>query len=178
MKKFLIVLLFAIAIGTTCYNLRAFLPLVGDYPTSLTELNGWSSLGYYGLNCTAFVALAHGEHFVNIDKLYAVPNNTLLIYELPNRYSINESRLQPGDLAVFRGPYSDRVGLHVTAYLGNGNWIDSDTRRGQVAKYRLVDKPANDDWFQGEVRILRWKSAPKKGFRFHFFSEEQREIGQ
>lgn len=65
-----------------------------------------------------------------------------------NTSDLDESKLEPGDVAAWHG-------VHVAAYLGNGRWVDSDSRRGNVATFRLADK-ANDGWFYGSVRVLRW----------------------
>ena len=59
------------------------------------------------------------------------------------------AKLQPGDIVAFHG-------VHVAAYLGGGRWVDADTRRGNVAEFRMSDKPAADAWFAGRVRVLRW----------------------
>jgi hypothetical protein len=47
----------------------------------------------------------------------------------------------------------------VAAYLGDGVWIDADPRRGFVSKFRLTERAANDSFFFGKVRIVRWDKA-------------------
>ena len=54
----------------------------------------------------------------------------------------------PGDVAAFHG-------VHVAAYIGKGNWMDSDYRHGGVGVMRPNRRRGG--WFYGKVKILRWK---------------------
>ena len=146
------------------YELRPFLPYPNNYVTRLRYLDGWMSRGYYGFNCAAFLSNAHGERYLTEREMWAGAHQKLaLITQFADRYHVDESAIEPGDIAVFQGPdkfpYIGR-GLHVAAYLGAGVWIDSDTRRGYVSKFRLAERPAGDLWFSGNVRIVRWAKAP------------------
>ena len=66
--------------------------------------------------------------------------------------SINEmdqNRMTPGDIAVTAS------GVHVLAYLGDGEWIEADPQFGKVI---IVQVPAEKNpWFQEPVKILRWR---------------------
>jgi len=157
------------ALGFLCYEMRPFLPYPNDYVTRLSYLNGWMSRGYYGFNCAAFLSNAHGERYYSEREIWSGAHGKLaLVAELADRYHVDESQLEPGDIAVFQGPerppYLGR-GLHAAAYLGNGVWIDGDTRRGFVGKFRLADRAANDPWFTGKVRIVRWTKKASASWR-------------
>jgi hypothetical protein len=148
------------AAGVITYELRAFLPYPNNYVMRLQYLDGWMSRGYYGFNCGAFLSNAHGERYYTEREMWAgAHGNLALVTEYEDRHALNESEIKPGDIAVFQGPttrpYIGR-GLHVAAYLGNGVWIDADSRRGYVSKFRLAERAEGDPWFAGKVRIVRW----------------------
>lgn len=138
------------------HDTRAFLPMPGGYLTRLHALEGWQSRGYYGLNCSGYIALAHGSPYREAAEMYEGSEDLPIVAEYATLAGINEADLRPGDVAAFEGHFSIR-GIHVAAYLGNGLWADGDSRRGDVAEYRLQDKSPQDSWFQGRVRILRWR---------------------
>ncbi len=160
--KYLAVLLVIIATGLgLVYDLRGILPSPGNYVTRLLWLDGWSTKGSIGLNCSGFVANAKRERFLDADEMYAGGNGELLILaELPDRYAIDESTLETGDIVAFRGSgyYDGRPleGVHVAAFVREGVWIDSDGRRGDVREFDMLSRSDDDPWFQGKVRILRW----------------------
>lgn len=160
------------------YNFRAFAP-VGSYTTRLALLNGWSSQGYYGFNCAGFIANAHGSAYMSERDMYAGGKGQMhLVASFASRYTVDESKLQVGDVAAYRGQYDGFEGQHVAVYMGHGTWIDSDSRRGRVATYKLQDVPANDEWFMGTVRIQRWNDAGHLSpvDFLHFFDVEQAAI--
>lgn len=174
MKHFKLMLLLTIVAGAFCsisYSVRAFLPYPTNYVMRLKYLNGWQSRGYYGFNCSALATNAHGEVYRTERELYAGDYGKLeLVAQLANRDSLKDFQgLQPGDLAVFQGPnqmpYLGR-GIHVAIYLGPGDWIDGDVRRGYVSRHEL-NAPTDDVWFQGKVRILRWRDKPDVHWQVH-----------
>lgn len=148
------------------FALRAWLPYPVDYLERLATLQGWPTEIGDGLNCSGFISNAHSSPF---RKSYEVYANSLgdmeLLSEVRDLNGIDESILKPGDIAAFLGPGSShplqRAGVHVIAYLGHGVWTGSDSRRGNVAKYRLSSKSASDPLFAGRVRLYRWKEEPK-----------------
>lgn len=161
------------------YNFRAFVP-AGSYTARLVLLQGWSSQGYYGFNCAGFITNAHSSAYMSERAMYAGGKGQMhLVAEFASRYTLDETKLQVGDVAAYRGRYSFE-GQHVAVYMGHGTWIDSDSRRGHVATYRLQDVPSNDEWFMGTVRIQRWNQAGSlsaAGF-LHFFDAEQKAINE
>jgi hypothetical protein len=152
-----------VAAGFLCYALRPFLPYPNNCVTRLRFLDGWMSRGYYGFNCAALLSNAHGERYFTERQMWAGANKKLsLVTQFADRYHVDESAIQPGDIAVFQGPETFPFlgrGLHVAAYLGASVWIDADSRRGFVSKFRLAERPPNDLWFCGKVRIVRWSEA-------------------
>jgi hypothetical protein len=160
MKNLIFIALMVIALW---YG-RAFVP-GGNYLTRLQLLSGTSSRGDYALNCSGFITDAHGSAYLNEKEFYAGGNGQLTIVQtLPSRYAIDETTLQAGDVAAFRGTNGARQGgVHVAVFLRQGVWIDSDARRGFIATYSLETKSMQDDWFSGPVRILRWNDTPHQG---------------
>ncbi len=58
-------------------------------------------------------------------------------------------QLAPGDIAVTPD------GVHVLAYLGDGEWMEADPGLGKVIRARV---PADDNpWFKAPVQVLRWR---------------------
>ncbi len=160
LKRFAIVSLLLAVIGgavfATAYRSRATILL----PMSDVARMEWLD-GYVGLDCTGFLTVAHGDasYLPSGAEWYRdaepVSFNVVSVYE--SRADVDESKLEPGDIAAFTGP--DGLGKHVAGFVRPGKWIDSDVRRGGVASYDLRTKPQSDDWFTGKVRILRWKKA-------------------
>jgi hypothetical protein len=154
----------AILLGTICatllctgYSLRTICPYPRNYVQRLTWLEGWYAPGYNLENCSGFLANAHGEKYLNPDDFFSGVNGKMaIIAEFADRSQIKEDSLEPGDVAAWGG--------HVAAFLKPGMWIDADMRRGSIARFRLQDKPLDDPWFQGKVRIVRWKHASKGTF--------------
>jgi cell wall-associated NlpC family hydrolase len=65
--------------------------------------------------------------------------------------SINQldfAKLQSGDLAVTDD------GVHVLAYLGEGNWIEADPDMRRVL---VLSVPSTNTWFDTPVRLMRWR---------------------
>lgn len=168
-----------VSLFVTCYRLRATILL----PMSNVQRLEWMN-GYSGLDCTSFLTVAHGgRHVPEFAEWYSAPNpkHFTVVATFASIRDIDESKLRPGDIASIVGtPYVEDLGYetqyvngkpfrfhkefvhygkHVTAFLRPGVWTDSDTRRGGVAQYDLRSKPSTDDWFQGKVRILRWKEG-------------------
>jgi hypothetical protein len=162
MVKYLVVLIVIVSASMTLvYDLRADLPYPGNYITRLLWLDGWSTKGSIGLNCSGYLTNASGAGFMEADEMYAGGHRQLeIIAELPDRFAIDETQLQTGDIAAFRGSGTFHghplEGVHVAAFVREGVWIDSDARRGNVSEFDLEDKPTDDPWFEGKVRILRW----------------------
>jgi hypothetical protein len=127
------------------WNEREFIPYPHSYLTRLTWLEG-SKSSLDGMDCAKFIANAHGDELT----FTYWKTNTDVVNVYQRRTDLRETALQAGDVANFNGQ-------HVAVYLGAGSWIDADYRRGNVARFKLVDKPESDPWFQGPVTIKRFK---------------------
>ncbi len=73
---------------------------------------------------------------------------TVPLFEVPSINETESSHLQPGDLAVTRS------GIHILAYLGEGQWIEADPQELQVLTCSV---PSKVNWFQIPMRVVRWK---------------------
>ena len=174
MKSWLLIILSTIALTTGYYNARAFLPVVGSYPQRLEWFNGWPSEGYYAFNCSGLIAYAHGDDWTSEQEMYAGDHGKFtLIKEFSDVDHVDTSLLQAGDVIVFAGSAGN--GQHVIAYLGHDTWIDSDSRRGYVAKYHSLfwSKNAKDPWFSGRARAFRWNTPARIRFHPGFLHAEQ-----
>lgn len=153
-RQILSVLIAIFASLTFTYRLRATLPIPMSYVHRLEYLNG-----YAGFDCTTFLCVAHGTttDYPKGEDFYrsTVSRFFKVVAVFPDVAHIDESKLQPGDVAAFLG--NDGRGRHVVAFLRSGLWTDSDYRRGTVAEFSMQTKNTSDDWFTGKVRILRWK---------------------
>lgn len=141
----------------TWENWKAYSPYPMNYVARLKMLEGWNAEVGDGLNCSGFVSNAHGVSFRKSYDFYSnAYGDMTLLAEVASVRAINETQLQPGDVAAFEGQLVGKKGAHVAAYLGNGIWIDADGRRGNVAKYHMAEKSAADAFFSGTVRLYRW----------------------
>ena len=166
--------LLVIAIYISIYSFRGFLPTFGSYPDRLRWLAGWPSRGYYGFNCSGLIAYAHGNDWTSEREMWNGNHGEFtLIESFSSVNAIDTNDLRAGDIAVFGG--KDGVGIHVVAYLGNGKWIDSDSRRGSVDVYEMKSKTSKDPWFQGHVRIFRWNTPMRTRLHLGFYKQEQEE---
>ena len=121
-----------------------------DYIDRLVDLAGTP---YSQLNCSAYICNAKGHKPCSALAMYSGCDGALeIVAEYADRSMIDQTQLQPGDIADFNG-------VHVAAYIGGGVWMDSDTTHGGVGPINLWMKPLSDPWFSGHVRILRWDSS-------------------
>jgi hypothetical protein len=156
------------SLGRCFFFVRAYSPFPVNYLSRLKMLEDWDTEPGDGLNCSGFISNAHSERFHTSSDFYLNTFNDLnLIEEVGNRYQINEATLTAGDVAAFEGPdwpRAARAGVHVAAYLGHGLWIDADSRRGYVERFRMSDKDSSDQFFIGHVRLYRWKKPERFSF--------------
>jgi hypothetical protein len=156
------------SLGRCFFFVRAYSPFPVNYVARLKMLENWDTEPGDGLNCSGFISNAHSDRFHTSSDFYLNTFNDLnLIEEIGNRYQINESILAAGDVAAFEGPdwpRAARAGVHVAAYLGHGLWVDADSRRGYVERFRMSDKDSTDQFFTGHVRLYRWKTAERFSF--------------
>jgi cell wall-associated NlpC family hydrolase len=73
---------------------------------------------------------------------------TKLLFQARSINEADHSRLLPGDIAVTTN------GVHILAYLADGNWIQASPGAGRVVISKVPVE--NDAWFQQPVNLLRW----------------------
>ncbi len=95
-----------------------------------------------GFDCSGFVSWAYGE------AGQSLPSNTRSLRTVGTKVSISEA--QPGDLIFFTNP-GGQVDGHVGIYLGNGNFIGSQSSTG-VAIESIYSNSYWKGAFKGHVR--------------------------
>ena len=139
----------AVVLGIAAWIPRAPRSLPYGYVDRLIALEGHRSSMDASFNCATYICFAHSTPYCNAAAMFAgACRDQKIIADYWNTSDLDESTLEPGDVAAWHG-------VHVAAYLGISRWVDSDSRRGNVATFRLADKK-NDSWFYGSVRVLRW----------------------
>lgn len=100
--------------------------------------------GYWKMSCSYFAcAYAKAPH-------YMAPE----LWNVPAGYKQVGTKLadaKPGDIAAFHG-------VHVAVLSPEGIWLDSDYRHNGVGR---MQASANDPWFRGEIKIIRWVGNQK-----------------
>lgn len=148
MKKFFAIALLVVGAAALYPQIRALSPYPRNYESRLRWL-----VGYTNFNCAGFIENAHGDATLKTigtmhDPKYYRDGANGRLSIVANR--IDYSVMRAGDVVTFAN------GEHVTAYLGDGIFVDSDFRRGNVATWQLNSK-IGDNYFQGAVRVLRWR---------------------
>jgi hypothetical protein len=139
-----------------CPFLLSFKPLgQNNYLYALRNFEGRS---YLDVNCSQLICRAYygfSGHRVACraaDIWYGCGGRMDIVANAGSLKQTDVQSLKPGDIVCIW----HTAGIHVIAYLGNGEWIDSDPIRGGVTDHSLKYDP-NDPWFNGKVRVLRWK---------------------
>lgn len=107
------------------------------------------------LNCSQLINEAHrrvsGEAVdYGAKEYYTDPQNRLITAQAADGFGkLNQAALQPGDIMTNSN--------HVAAYVGNGEWIDSDPNHGGVSKHPVTAADLRDSWWKGPVKIQQWK---------------------
>jgi hypothetical protein len=151
--------------------------LRSDYCAALKSYSDcryvWGGEGYFGIDCSGLVRkgledalVARGFATLNpaliragislywhdttakvIGEGYA--NRTFFVTACPMLNTLDESLLQPGDLAVTLN------GIHIMAYLGNRTWIAADPGESKVTTFVIPEQ--KNAYFSTPMRIVRWK---------------------
>jgi len=120
-----------------------------SYVEMLKALRGTS---YWTLQCSTYITTAH--HFRHCGAAEFWQNGCSGALEtvavVPNIKAIPVAVLHPGDVIAFHG-------VHVAAYIGDGKFMDSDPNHYGVGDM-TPDAIRGDTWFNGQVKILRWRS--------------------
>jgi hypothetical protein len=118
------------------------------YISNLLDLKGTS---YWKLNCSQYITRAKGFRSCKAPQFFAdgCDGALALVEERQSLRDIRTADLKAGDVLAFNG-------VHVAAYVGGGEFMDSDTNHGGVGKMTPYAIP-NDPFFTGPVKVLRWK---------------------
>jgi hypothetical protein len=121
-------------------------PAPMDYVARLLALRGQS---YFTLDCQKYIVAAklHRDCGRAKGMFNGCDGDMEVIAEVPTLDDVNVASLQPGDVLAFNQK-------HVAAYVGHGQFMDSDTRHNGVGTMQPIK---GDAWFSGPVRIVRWK---------------------
>jgi hypothetical protein len=131
--------------------LLTVLPLTGavNAPSSYLErLKFFEGESYWTLNCSAYIRIAklHKSCGGAAGMFNGCYGDMTVIAEYKSFHQIPISVLKPGDVIAFNR-------THVAAYLGQGQFLDSDPKHIGVG---AMEYTPSDPWFAGPVRVVRW----------------------
>jgi len=132
--------------------------LVFTEPKSYVDaLRSYEGKAYLEETCSALICDAR-QHSAKADvrctakELWEGCRDKLVnVTEAASLAEVDWSKVNPGDVLAMNG-------VHVVAYLGDGQCIDSDPIHGGVREVSLASliEKKNDPWFSGAVRVQRW----------------------
>jgi hypothetical protein len=127
------------------------LPMIGAVkaPSSYLErLKFFRGESYWTLNCSAYIRTAnlHKSCGGAAGMFNGCRGDMTIIAEYKSFLEIPISVLKPGDVIAFNR-------AHVAAYIGQGEFMDSDPRHYGVGP---MEYTPGDPWFAGPVRVVRW----------------------
>jgi len=118
-----------------------------DYVTRLQSMRGTS---YWTESCSQFICVAKRHAQCSALRMWSGCGGDLdVIQEVESFAKLNLGSLRAGDVLDFRG-------VHVAAYIGHGEIMDSVPERGVGT---LSPSETSDSWYSGKVRILRWRKS-------------------
>ncbi len=122
-------------------------PQIAD--SYLARLKKLAGTPYNKLNCSAYLCAARRHSPCSAAGIYAGCDGDLeVVAEVASLRETGSLALRPGDIIAFHGE-------HVAAYVGAGMFMDSAPEHDGVG----MMKPGADRWFDGPIRVLRWKTA-------------------
>ncbi|MBS1840657.1 MAG: C40 family peptidase [Acidobacteria bacterium] len=125
--------------------------------TYVDALRSYNGTAYLEETCSALICQAHDrvskkEVHCTAKELWAgCDGNLEKVTEAESLKKLDWSKVKPGDVLAVNG-------VHVVAYLGNGQCIDSAPLQGGVAEVSAdeLEQKIYDPWFNGPVRVERW----------------------
>jgi hypothetical protein len=136
----------------------AFAGLFFQQPTTYMDaLRSHDGEKYLNTTCSALICKAHDRisdvevHCQARQFWEGCDGNLMLVTKAESLAKLDWSKVQPGDVLAVNG-------VHVIAYLGDGQCLDSDPLHdgvGGVSVLAMIAK-TNDAWFTGPVRVERW----------------------
>jgi hypothetical protein len=136
----------------------AFSGLFFSQPKTNTDaLRSHDGEKYSQTTCSTLICKAHNRisdaevHCSARQFWEGCDGNLALVSEAESLAKLDWSKLKPGDVLAVNG-------VHVIAYLGEDQCMDSDPLHdgvGEISVSALIAKK-NDPWFTGPVRVERW----------------------
>ncbi len=143
--------------------LLTFLIAIGGFvfakpKTYVDELRSYEGTTYLEQTCSSLICSAHDRvskkkvHCTAREMWEGCGGNLQEVAEAKSMRELNWNDVKPGDVLAVNG-------VHVIAYLGDGQCIDSDPLQGGVAEVsaKELSEKTNDTWFNGRVRVERWR---------------------
>ncbi len=143
--------------------LLTFLVAIGSFvfakpKTYVDELRSYKGTAYLEQTCSSLICSAHDHvskmkvHCTAKEMWEGCGGKLEEVEEAKSLANLDWSKVKPGDVLAVNG-------VHVVAYLGEGQCIDSDPFQGGVAEVSAAElsTKTNDTWFNGPVRVERWK---------------------
>jgi hypothetical protein len=125
--------------------------------TYMDALRSHDGEKYLETTCSALICKAHDRvsdvemHCSARQFWEGCDGNLTLVTEAESLAKLDWSKVKPGDVLALNG-------VHVIAYLGDHQCMDSDPLHdgvGDVSVSALMAKK-NDAWFTGPLRVERW----------------------
>jgi hypothetical protein len=125
--------------------------------TYLEALRSYNGEKYLETTCSALICKAHDRlsdvevHCSALQFWEGCGGNLTLVIGAESLAKLDWSKVKAGDVLAVNG-------VHVIAYLGDDQCMDSDPLHdgvGEVSVSALIAKK-NDAWFKGPVRVERW----------------------
>jgi hypothetical protein len=125
--------------------------------TYLEALRSYNGEKYLETTCSALICKAHDRisdvevHCSARQFWEGCDGNLTLVTGAESLAKLDWSKVKAGDVLAVNG-------VHVIAYLGDDQCMDSDPLHdgvGEVSVSALITKK-NDPWFKGPVRVERW----------------------
>jgi hypothetical protein len=131
--------------------------ILAEPKTYVDALRSYNGAAYLEETCSSLICKAHDR--VSKKKIHCTAKelwegcggNLEEVTEAESLAQLDWDEVKPGDVLAVNG-------VHVFAYLGEGQCIDSDPLQGGVAEVGAASLSAktNDTWFNGPVRVERW----------------------
>jgi hypothetical protein len=131
--------------------------ILAEPKTYVDALRSYNGTAYLDETCSSLICKAHDR--VSKTKIHCTAKelwegcggNLEQVTEAESLARLDWSKVKAGDVLAVNG-------VHVVAYLGQGQCIDSDPLQGGVAEVSAASLSAktNDTWFNGPVRVERW----------------------
>ncbi|HLK05951.1 MAG TPA: hypothetical protein VKT53_16045 [Candidatus Acidoferrum sp.] len=131
--------------------------LMSEPKTYVEALRSYNGAAYLDETCSALICKAHAQVSntkadCTAKELWEGCGGKLeKVTEAPSIAKLDWKKVKPGDVLAVNG-------VHVVAYLGEGQCIDSDPLQGGVAEVsaEMLASKTGDAWFNGPVRVERW----------------------